>query len=60
MWKPTQDGWPNEARLSDIEPGFVCSRCGKKGADVRPKFPQAKMGAQGGSATASRKKLGSK
>jgi hypothetical protein len=24
------------ARLSDIEPHFVCKACGKRGADVRP------------------------
>jgi hypothetical protein len=33
-----------DMRLSDIEPGFVCTRCGKRGADVRPKFPDARMG----------------
>jgi len=27
-----------------VEPRFTCTRCGKKGADVRPKFSQAKMG----------------
>ena len=30
------DRWPDEARLSDIEPRFVCQACGKRGADVRP------------------------
>jgi hypothetical protein len=25
-------------RLSDVEPRFVCSACGKRGADVRPNF----------------------
>jgi len=30
--------------LSDIEPGFVCSACGKRGAEVRPKFSQADTG----------------
>ena len=25
------DGWGDDARLSDIEPSFVCSVCGKKG-----------------------------
>jgi hypothetical protein len=28
--------WPDDFRLSDIEPRFVCSACGKRGADVRP------------------------
>jgi hypothetical protein len=30
------DRWPDEMRLSDIEPLFVCQACGKRGADVRP------------------------
>jgi hypothetical protein len=25
-------------RLSDLEPQFTCSACGKRGADVRPDF----------------------
>lgn len=28
--------WPDEMRLSDIEPRFVCQSCGYRGADVRP------------------------
>jgi hypothetical protein len=32
------DRWPDELRLSDIEPRFVCRSCGKRGADVRPDF----------------------
>jgi hypothetical protein len=35
--------WADHVRLSDIEPGFVCSACGKRGAEVRPKFSQAGM-----------------
>ena len=31
--------------LSDIEPKFTCTKCGKKGADIRPDFPKARMGA---------------
>jgi hypothetical protein len=36
-------------RLSDLEPRFICSTCGKRGADVRPDFnwnkkPVAMMG----------------
>jgi hypothetical protein len=27
--------WPDDVRLSDIEPQFVCSVCGNKGAEVR-------------------------
>jgi hypothetical protein len=32
------DRWPDDIRLSDIEPRFTCSACGKRGADVRPDF----------------------
>jgi len=28
--------WPDDVRLSDIEPRFICSICGRRGADVRP------------------------
>jgi hypothetical protein len=31
--------WPDDVRLSDIEPRFVCTACGKRGADVRPAHP---------------------
>ena len=31
-------------RISDIEPNFTCTRCGHRGAEVRPKFSQARMG----------------
>ena len=30
--------WPDDVRLSDIEPRFTCTACGKRGADVRPDF----------------------
>jgi hypothetical protein len=33
---------PDEVRLSDIEPQFVCNACGRRGADVRPDFNWAK------------------
>ena len=36
--------WPDHMRLSDIEPDFVCTACGKRGAEIRPKFSQACMG----------------
>ena len=32
------DHWPDDARLSDIEPRFICGTCGHRGADVRPDF----------------------
>jgi len=30
------DQWPDETRLSDLEPVLTCTVCGRKGADVRP------------------------
>ena len=41
------DGWADDVRLSDIEPRFTCTRCGKKGADIRPAFSLARMGDRG-------------
>jgi hypothetical protein len=38
------DRWPDHVRLSDIEPDLVCTACGKRGAEVRPKFRQASLG----------------
>jgi len=38
------DGWADDVRLSDIEPNFTCTRCGKEGADVRPAFSRTRMG----------------
>jgi hypothetical protein len=32
------DRWPDELRLSDIEPRFVCSACGRRGAEIRPDY----------------------
>ena len=32
------DRWPDDVRLSDLEPRFICSACGRRGADVRPDF----------------------
>jgi hypothetical protein len=32
------DSWPDDMRLSDLEPRFICGACGKRGADVRPDF----------------------
>jgi hypothetical protein len=39
------DRWPDDLRLSDLEPRFVCSACGRRGADVRPDFNWDKPGA---------------
>jgi hypothetical protein len=27
--------WPDQVRLSDLEPLFVCRSCGRHGADIR-------------------------
>ena len=32
------DKWPDDVRLSDLEPRFTCQACGLRGADVRPNF----------------------
>ena len=32
------DAWPNDVRLSELEPRFICGACGHRGADVRPDF----------------------
>ena len=37
------DRWPDDVRLSDLEPQFVCQVCGKRGADVRLDFNWDKM-----------------
>jgi hypothetical protein len=29
------DHWPDDLRLSGIEPRFICGECSKRGADVR-------------------------
>ena len=38
------DRWPDDVRLSDLEPRFICSACGKRVADVRPDFHWDKPG----------------
>ncbi len=35
------DRWPDDVRLSDIEDKFVCTACGKRGADIRPDWRTA-------------------
>ena len=30
--------WPDDVRLSDLEPTFICQACGHRGADIRPLF----------------------
>ena len=39
------DQWPDDRRLSDLEPLFVCKVCGHKGADVRPDFDWERLNA---------------
>ena len=36
------DGWPDDVRLSDLEPRFVCSACGDR-ALVRPNWERNKQ-----------------
>jgi hypothetical protein len=38
------DRWEDRLRLSDVEPTLTCSACGKKGSEIRPDFPQGRMG----------------
>jgi hypothetical protein len=45
---PGGDAWPDDVRLSDIEARFVCTACGKRGADVRPDFYWNVQGPIGG------------
>ena len=40
------DQWPDELRLSDLEPRFVCRACGNRGAKIRPDFDGDKPGAR--------------
>ena len=35
---------PDHVRLSDIESTLTCNACGKRGAEVRPNYPKARMG----------------
>jgi hypothetical protein len=37
--------WGDDVRLSDLEPRFTCQVCGHRGADIRPLFEGARMGA---------------
>jgi hypothetical protein len=34
-----QHQWPDEVRLSDLEPHFVCTVCGTRGAIIRTPPP---------------------
>lgn len=48
------DCWPDEMRLSDLEPRFVCKACGRRGADVRPDFHTIRRFAAGALPTINR------
>ena len=37
------DRWPDDLRLSDLEPRFVCKVCGKRGAFLRHGSDRTKM-----------------
>jgi len=37
------DGWPDDLRLSDLEPRFTCKACGHRGGDVRPCFDDPRV-----------------
>jgi len=38
------DQWPDDLRLSDLEPRFVCSVSGRRGANISRDNPPARMG----------------
>ena len=44
----SSERWPDEVRLSDLEPKFTCQVCGHRGADIRPLFEKARMGTEAG------------
>lgn len=29
------DRWPDHVRISDVEPSFTCTACGRKGGEIR-------------------------
>ena len=37
------DGWADDVRLFYIEPNLTCTRCGKRGAEVRPAYRQGRL-----------------
>jgi hypothetical protein len=40
-------GWPDDVRLSDLEPRFTCQACGLRGADMGLDFDRKKQPAGG-------------
>jgi hypothetical protein len=45
MRRTSADRWPDEIRLSDLEPRFVSTVCGKRGAILRGGSEPTMMGA---------------
>ena len=35
------DHWPDDLRISDLEPRFVCQRCGRRGSLIQGDFTRA-------------------
>jgi hypothetical protein len=42
------DRWPDEMRLSDLEPKFRCTVCGQRGAEIRGDLAPPRMGTLSG------------
>ena len=36
--------WPDEVRISDVEPRFICTVCGKRGSSIRSADEPPRMG----------------
>ncbi|MGY4570538.1 uncharacterized protein (UPF0264 family) [Bradyrhizobium sp. USDA 3256] len=36
--------WPDEMRISDVEPRFICTVCGKRGSNIRSVDAPPRMG----------------
>jgi hypothetical protein len=48
------DQWPDDVRLSDLEPRFTCQACGRRGAEMRPDWQSVEECAQSGLITSAR------
>jgi hypothetical protein len=38
----SSEKWPDDVRLSDVEGRYLCSVCGRRGADIRPDWQSKK------------------
>lgn len=45
--EPDAARWPDEVRLSDLEPRFICTACGKRGSIIRSVDEPLQMSASG-------------